>query len=492
MSEAPGRMRGMEELARTLDEVRRALGGAVAETVRGGALRAVDDESLLSLIAVSAEVARLVDAVLVEAIGHVQERADAAPHAERITTTHGCRSMKELVQRLTHGSSRSAGELLRAARAVAEPVALTTGERLPARYPGMREALADGALGAEGIAVVAGALDGAACSVEARLAADAELAASARGAGSGGCPPPCVDELRLQAQVWAMYLDQDGAEPREARAMRGRGVTLGVCHDGLVPVRGDLLPEVAGQFTTLLHAMLNPKVGGPDAPEGPHFVSDDDRACDASDSLAPPADTRTRAQQQHDALASILSVAARSGEVPTIGGAAPTLVVSVTADDLRSGRGHAHIDGCDEPVSLAAARQVACTGGVQRVVTDSAGRIRAIHTLERVFDQHQRRAIVLRDGGCVIPGCQVPAAWCEIHHVEEHSRGGPTHTDNGVLLCWHHHRTLDSSGWHVRMRGGLPEVRGPSWWDRSANWRAVTASPIRMRNRLRTRESAAP
>ncbi|MDX2377306.1 HNH endonuclease [Microbacterium sp. LRZ72] len=475
----------MEELAATLDEVQRALGEAVTKTFREGDLRAVDDESVLSLVAQAAAVARLVDAVLVEAVGQVQERADAAPRAERITTTHGCRSKKELVQRLTRGSSRSAGELLRAARAVAQPMALTAGESLPAPYPAMRDALADGDLGAEALAVVAATLDAADCAGEARLAADEELAASARGVGSDGGPPPCVDELRMQAQVWAMYLDQDGAEPREARAMRKRGFSLGACRDGSVPVRGNLLPEVAAQLDTIFHAILNPKGDGPEAPAGPQFVDAD---ADVSEGpLASAADTRSRTQRQHDALASILSVAARSGELPTIGGAAPTLVVSVTVDELRSGRGHAHIDGCDEPVSVAAARQVACAGGVQRVITDSTGRIRAIHTLERVFDQYQRRAIALRDGGCVIPGCHVPAAWCEIHHVEEHSRGGPTHTGNGVLLCWHHHRTLDSSGWRVRMRDGLPEVRGPSWWDRSASWRAVTRSPIRMRQRLRAR-----
>ena len=43
------------------------------------------------------------------------------------------------------------------------------------------------------------------------------------------------------ATVWATYLDQDGAEPREAVAMRKRGFTLGVCRDGLVPLRGNLL-----------------------------------------------------------------------------------------------------------------------------------------------------------------------------------------------------------------------------------------------------------
>ncbi len=81
-------------------------------------------------------------------------------------------------------------------------------------------------------------------------------------------------------------------------------------------------------------------------------------------------------------------------------------------------------------------------------------------------------AIVLRDRECLIPGCDVPAEWCEIHHVDEHARGGPTHTSNGVPLCWHHHRTLDEGIWKIRIRDGLPEIRGPGWWDPYAKWRS--------------------
>jgi hypothetical protein len=81
---------------------------------------------------------------------------------------------------------------------------------------------------------------------------------------------------------------------------------------------------------------------------------------------------------------------------------------------------------------------------IQRVLFDE-GRIIGISTTDRVFTVHQRRAIIARDKECLIPGCHVPGSWCEIHHVTEHSRGGPTHTDNGVPLCWWHHRRLGTS-----------------------------------------------
>ena len=102
-----------------------------------------------------------------------------------------------------------------------------------------------------------------------------------------------------------------------------------------------------------------------------------------------------------------------------------------------------------------------CTGGTQTVVFDDDGRIIELGSPERCFTPHQRRAITLRDGGCLIPGCSVPAAWCEIHHVIPDAEGGPTHPDNGVLLCWFHHRTIDSSGWGIQMLRGVPHIRPP-------------------------------
>jgi hypothetical protein len=506
----------MTDLLDALHEVDRALSEVVATTLVADATVGLSDDEVLEALAAAAGVRRAADAMMAELVGQIDGRADAAPHAERVTTVHGCRSVKELVQRVTLVSARTAGEFIRVGRGVARTTAPMTGERLDAAYPAMRWAAAEGTVGLDALVAVIATLDSAVCDRASRRAADEELAASASGtgreAGAGVGAAPSADELRLQASVWAMYLDQDGAEPRDARAMRRRGLSVGVCRDGLVPVRGALLPEVAAQLHRIFDSVLNPKTAGATVarptfvdsetlgladshdPAGSHDQSD---SLDPADSRGPegpgrhassattaaPLDERTRAQKQHDALATALSVAARSGQLPTIGGSAPTLVVSVRSEDVLSDTGFAHVEACDEPVPLAVARQVACTGAVQRVRSDEHGRILAIDITDRVFAAHQRKAIALRDGGCIIPGCAVPASWCEIHHVEEAARGGPTHTDNGVLLCWFHHRTIDTGGWRVRMTHGVPEVRGPGWWDASRMWHPVTKSPIRLRDR---------
>ncbi|WP_404434851.1 HNH endonuclease [Microbacterium lacus] len=320
------------------------------------------------------------------------------------------------------------------------------------------------------------------------LAADEELAAAACGEGTDAGPPASADELRAYAQVWAAYLDQDGAEPSESRALRKRGITLGrPAHDGLVPVRGALLPEVAAQLRLAFDSVLNPRVSGAN---GPCFIESERTESEGPNEEK--ADDRTHSQKQHDAFAVLLAAAVASGALPTLGGASPTLVVSVREEDLATGRGYAHLPGEDDPISLAAARHIGCRGVVQRVVMSAAGRVVSITTLDRVFNHHQRRAITLRDGGCLIPGCRVPPQWCEVHHVEEHSRGGPTHIDNGVLLCWFHHRTIDTGGWRIRMIGGVPHVRGPEWWDASHAWRQATKSPTRMRDAIGRVTSGGP
>ncbi len=63
--------------------------------------------------------------------------------------------------------------------------------------------------------------------------------------------------------------------------------------------------------------------------------------------------------------------------------------------------------------------------------------------------------------------------------MTSHADHGPTHPDNGVLLCWFHHRSIDTSGWHVRMIRGMPEVQAPHWIDPDGAWRPARGSPLR-------------
>ncbi|MET0781261.1 MAG: DUF222 domain-containing protein [Microbacterium sp.] len=463
----------MTNFAEALHELGDAFAEVLSRAFADDGLRLSSDGEVLSALAAAGRLRRQAEALMAEAVAQVIDRDVSRAHEDRVTTRHGCRNAGELVERATRVSGRTAAEVIRTAHSIRRGVAISTGELLPACFPRLRDALATGQVCTEAVAAVVGAFQGCIVGRAGVVAADQELAAAACGTGADAAPPASTDELRAYARVWAAYLDQDGPEPLEERALRKRGITMGRRgEDGLVPVRGNILPEVAAQLQLGFDSVLNPRVG--DVP-GPCFTESE--PADDFEPVPSSADDRTHPQKQHDALAVLLTAAAASGALPTLGGAAPTLVVAVREQDLSAGRGYAHLPGQDEPVSLAAARHVACTGAVQRVITAENGRIVSIEILDRVFNHVQRRAITLRDGGCLIPGCHVPPHWCEIHHVREHSKSGPTHTDNGVLLCWFHHRTIDTGGWRIQMINGVPHVRGPHWWDAHGKWRPATKSP---------------
>jgi hypothetical protein len=355
----------------------------------------------------------------------VMRRSETPIRDERMTSHLGCRDVTELLQTLTRVEPRSAARLQRAARAVRPQVSDVTGEVWEAAFPSVRDAMVDGVVGVDGILAITAPLQQTAprVSATARRAAADVVVAEARGEGPDGAPPACAELLKIHAQTWALALDPDGAEPRERVAERKRSFTLGAATPYGTPGHGMFLNEVAAQLQRIFDAHLAPSVTFDDP-----YATDDN-----GDPLPLPAvDDRTRAQKQHDALAAALGVAASSGLLPTIGGYAPTLVVSVDEADLTEGAGYAHLQDCAEPVSITVTRHIACSGVIQRVTSRKDGRIVRLGTEERVFNRQQRRAIALRDGGCIIPGCGVPAAWTEIHHVTEYARGGPTHTDNGT------------------------------------------------------------
>ena len=124
-----------------------------------------------------------------EATGQVQERSDGPARDARLTERLGCRSVSELVHRVTLASRATVLGYERAARGVAERIAPSSGERCP-RDPAIRAALADGAVGVDGVTAVLGPLSQIAgrAGRSAHLAADQELAACARGEGVDAAP----------------------------------------------------------------------------------------------------------------------------------------------------------------------------------------------------------------------------------------------------------------------------------------------------------------
>lgn len=341
MSVALTTMEGMDLLTASLDDLLAQASQLVRDAAAGRVLERATEHELALQVSAIGDLARLTEALLVDAVGEITRRSEHGCRDDFMTSHLGCRNVTELVENLTRVDPRTATRLQRAAKAVRPEVSTTTGEVLDAAFPQVRSAMLDGVVGVDGILAICEPLQASSPRIapSARRHAEEIVVAEARGKGPHGAPPASAGILRVHAQAWALALDADGAEPRERAALRARGLTLGTATPTGVPIRGTLLPEVAAQLQTIFDAHLAPKVTF-DNPEA-------EAAYEDGSPLLTAEDTRTRAQKQHDVLAAALSVAASSGLLPTIGGHAPTLVVSVTAEDLESGRGYAHAQGCE-------------------------------------------------------------------------------------------------------------------------------------------------
>lgn len=117
------------------------------------------------------------------------------------------------------------------------------------------------------------------------------------------------------------------------------------------------------------------------------------------------------------------------------------------------------------PVPAHQIRRIACDADIIPVVLNGEGRILDVGTAARYFPPHLRRALIARDRGCAFPGCTSPAPWCEAHHINYHSHGGSTGTDNGVLLCGFHHHLIHREKWLISVRQGAPWFIPPVYVD---------------------------
>lgn len=93
---------------------------------------------------------------------------------------------------------------------------------------------------------------------------------------------------------------------------------------------------------------------------------------------------------------------------------------------------------------------LACDGRLVRQVMDADSVVLDQGRAVRLFTRAQRRALITRDRGCAFPGCDIPAGWCEAHHLTYWSRGGDSDLDNGILLCRHHHTVIRQEHWRVQ------------------------------------------
>ncbi len=365
-----------------------------------------------------------------------ESRAELGPGG--LAKEQGFRSTAGLIAATGGGSTGDAARLVKVGEATA-PRANLLGEVLPAKYPAVQQALVQGALSAPAAAAVIGLLDRVWVKIGAARVAEAEALLVERAPGLS------MDEVRKLVTRAEAWLDPDGVAPREDEARAARALSM-FERDGMLH----------------LTAKLDIASGAPIKTAIQEYVSAVFRARkDAVAPDAPDADHRTVPMIQADALSEICAHALgcenTTGDLPLAGA---TVIVRVDLADLESGEGCGSVDGFDTPVSITTCRRMAASGAAIPWVLGADGEILDWGRERRLFTRAQRRALVARDGGCVM--CGLDPQLTRAHHIRWwHRDAGPTNLNNAVLLCESCHHRIHDNGWDIRIDG--PTIRGRVW-----------------------------
>ena len=172
-----------------------------------------------------------------------------------------------------------------------------------------------------------------------------------------------------------------------------------------------------------------------------------------------------RGAQRMDALVAMCatSLGGGAGGTGTTSRPARPLVIA-TAELTQTGLAGAarvltRVAGRPPKLSPVGAETLLCDADLVAVLFEH-GRPITVSDLIADAAEKVRAAIVARDGGCRFPGCEAPASWCQLHHIEGRSGPRAHHPDNLVLLCTRCHDRVHRQRWRIsHAPGGLIEFR---------------------------------
>ena len=144
-----------------------------------------------------------------------------------------------------------------------------------------------------------------------------------------------------------------------------------------------------------------------------------------------------------DALRAMAQSVIAHGPRPAAGPDRTRVVLHVQA---ATGEGHLHDGPALHPDTV---RLLACDAGGQAVTRAGSAPIDVGRRLREATPK-QRLYLLVRDGGCVFPGCP-ERGFVDAHHVQHWLDGGPTDVANLVLLCHHHHKAVHRGGYRVEL-----------------------------------------
>ncbi|NQV06439.1 DUF222 domain-containing protein [bacterium] len=215
-------------------------------------------------------------------------------------------------------------------------------------------------------------------------------------------------------ELWLQRVSLAAVRADERERFERRRLTVFDTLDGMVHLEGDLDPVSAETVITAIGGLAGPanRDGG---------------------------DGRTPTQRRADALTEICRRFLDGGEAPISGRQTPHLRVIVDIDALTGGPPRRSEIGHRRALGPAAREMLACDATVCGVLLRRGEEILTMGRSSRTATPAQFRALAVRDGGCVVPGCDRPPDWCDAHHIVPWIQGGVTDVNDMVLVCRPHH-----------------------------------------------------
>lgn len=265
------------------------------------------------------------------------------------------------------------------------------------------------------------------------------------------------EQWRAELHGAAQLLDEDGAHDPAEDLARNRLTKADTIEETYL-----LKAQLVGADGLLVHQTI-------DAVADELF-----RRCSADEQLA-AVDLRTPARTTLEALA-LVEICRRAMAVDLDSSRQPltdvTLVVDAQEPDAAHTPGGVRLqDG--------STRHLLCDARLLPLVVDGLGVPLDLARASRLARPGQRRAMAVRDGGCVFPGCALPGSWCDAHHLDEWGGGGHSDVARMASLCRHHHGVVHRTGWQMHAR---PD--GRFWF--------VTPSGVRFWGQRRGRQDDGP
>ncbi|KIS26209.1 HNH endonuclease [Arthrobacter sp. SPG23] len=381
----------------------------------------------------------------------------------------GCRNTTEFLRARLRIGAAEARRRLALAEAVLPRTGIT-GHAEPPERPVLAAAVASGSVGSRSATLITLALD------RVRHHAPEETMARVEHTLTRTAAENDTDFVARIARQLVDAIDQDGTEPSEEELRHRQGAFIRKPRRGLYHVEIFATQDQYEPLLTVMNTAANPRTRAGAAEGNDGTVNSGDL------------DLRTRPQQLLDGLVGAAKVALASGNLPAAGGLRPQVMVTIDYRDIlerldrldhssdaaggtpgtgtpgtpgTGARGIPGIPGTGSftftgPVTASTVRKISCDADIIPVLLGSEGRILDIGRTTRIFPPHIRKAITARDQGCAFPNCTIPAPWCEAHHISYWSHGGTTSTENGTLLCSHHHHLIHKEQWQIQVKTGIP------------------------------------